>query len=129
MEEGLFTFVVRNDGQNPAKNVRVEIDPIPIGHNNEPIDNVAWLHEPIKSLLPGRKLEKVVDSHVAVFGENRPKEFTISLSYQSLAGKEYKEGPYNIDLEDYRNTKIPTPSVEKSLVKIAENTKKIADSH
>ena len=127
VDEGLFTFVVRNDGQSAAKKVQVKIDPIPIGFNNQPIDNVAWLREPIETLLPGKKLAKTIDSHVSLLGGNRPCEFKISITYQSLSGKKYIEAPYIIDLEEYRNSQVPTPHPDKSLRIIADQIKKIAD--
>lgn len=127
VEDGLFVFFVSNDGQTSAKKVQVKINPIPIGFNNQPIDDVIWLHQPIETLLPGKKLEKAVDSHINLLNGGQPREFMISIKYQSLTGKIYNEGPYIINLDEYRHSTKSAPSVDYSLSGIADHLKKIAE--
>jgi len=108
---GLFKFVVKNGGQSPARNIKVDVDPIPVASDGKPIDDVGWIRgEQISTLFPAQGFEKVVDVHHAMFSDDRPQEFSINLSYESSTGKKYDEGPYMVDLQDCMNTKLPTPS-------------------
>ena len=120
--DGLFVFTVYNAGRSTAKQVKIDVQPIPIGREDKPIDNVRWLKEPITALLPGQKLEKVVDSHIALLDENsnRPKNFRIQIEYTDLNGTKYTEGPYFINLEDFRNSRfLPLPE-DEALTRISD---------
>lgn len=125
---GLFKFVVKNDGQSPARNIKIDVDPIPVGMGGEPIDDVRWLRKPISTLFPGQCFEKTVDVHHAVFNDDRPQEFSIRLSYESSTGTNYSEEPYTIDLRDYEKTSVPTLSPQWSLNRIARALESMAEA-
>jgi len=128
VEEGAFSFVVQNAGLTAAKKVKVEIIPPPFGSDNKPIENVVWLKKPIETLLPGKSLKRFCNVSHQYYSSGAPLKYSISLSYNALTGKQYTDGPYIIDLEEYRNSTIPCPSPETSLKHIADDLKKIAEN-
>ncbi len=125
VNDGLFIFFIQNFGRSPAKQVQLMINPIPIKFNKQKMDNVKWLFESIETLLPGKKYEIVLDSTPGMLKSDNPKIFTIKIEYKSLSGKKYQEGPYQIDLEEYRYTSVLETSLEKSIKRIADSLAKI----
>jgi hypothetical protein len=119
MESHLLLFVVRNDGKSPAHNVVVKVDPSPIDHTGKAIvEETPWLQAPIPTLLPGNHLAKTIGSHTSIFKEDIPRTFTVELEYESSSGKKYTEKPFILDFDQYRGSKLPTPSLEYSLSRL-----------
>jgi hypothetical protein len=119
-------LVVRNDGRSPAHNVNIEITPSPVdAQGKQLIDIIPWLQNPIPTLLPGKRIEKVLGSHINIFERDVPREFEVNMSYESSTGKKYEVDPYTLDLEQFRGSTIPSPKLEYSLHIISEEIKAI----
>ncbi len=103
IEEGILFFIIENAGQSTAKDIVVDIDPLPYDDYGEQIGYVSWIGKTIETLLPGKKLGKNL-GHVSEYGkyQKRPTKFSISVVYKSLKGKEYKEEPYLIDIDQHK---------------------------
>lgn len=126
IEGGLLSFVVRNDGKSPAHNVAVSVDPSPIDHSGKAIvEETPWLQAPIPTLLPGTRLVKTLDSHISIFNKDVPRSFTVELEYTSSSGKKYREKPFTLDIDQYRGSQLPTPSLEHSLSKLTSVIEKL----
>lgn len=119
LEGAWLLFVVRNTSRSPARNVTIKLDPCPIDRWGKRIDEVAFLHSPIKTLNPGSRLCKFLDTHVGFFQKSDvPRAFTVELHYESLSGAKYSEPPYVLDVGQYEGVVLPIPTAEESLSKI-----------
>lgn len=103
VENGILFCIIENSGQSPAKNIVVDIDPLPVDDEGKQIGYVSWIGKTIDTLLPGKKLGKSLGL-MSQYGryKRKPTKFEISVVYKSLKGKEYKEGPYLVDIDQHK---------------------------
>lgn len=103
----MFDLVVRNVGQRPAQDVRIQIDPPPVRALEEKnksfeISKMKMLTEPIAQIAPGQEIGALYDSHVARKGrEDLPTRHQAEVTYLDSGNEKY-QGTFTLDLDALR---------------------------
>jgi hypothetical protein len=86
-ERGLLFVGVRNLGDRPAVDVKVEFDKPFRGLGGSREMNRVGLFQRIRFLAPGREIRTLVDSGAAYFARKEPTLLTAAVSYRTAAGE------------------------------------------
>jgi hypothetical protein len=100
-ERGLFFVGVRNLGDQPALDVKVEFDKPFTGLGGSREMNRLGLFGRIRFLAPGREIRTLLDSSAAYFARKEPTLLTATVSYRTSAGK--NKHSITHDLSIYRD--------------------------
>jgi hypothetical protein len=101
-ERGLLSIVVRNLGELPAADVRVEFDKAFKGLGGTREMNRLALFSKLRFLAPGRDVRTLLDSSAAYFGRKEPTLLTATISYRSPSGDRRRD-VITHDLSIYRD--------------------------
>jgi hypothetical protein len=101
-ERGLLSIVVRNLGELPAADVRVEFDKAFTGLGGTREMNPLALFSKLRFLAPGREVRTLLDSSAAYFARKEPTLLTATVSYRSPGG-ERRRDVITHDLSVYRD--------------------------
>lgn len=99
----LFDLIVRNIGQRPAQDVRIEVNPPPVRAREMKqadiqMQNMKILNEPMSLLAPGQEIRAFYDNHLdRKDREDLPTEHTVKVNYSDTSGHAY-EGGFTLDL-------------------------------
>lgn len=103
----LFDLIVRNIGQRPAENVRIEIDPPPVrareldglqAESRAIIRNMKMLNEPMALLAPDQEIRAFYDNNLERKDrDDLPTAHSVKVIYSDTSGRAY-EGHFTLDL-------------------------------
>jgi hypothetical protein len=99
---GLLSVVVRNVGDGPAVDVKVEFDKAFKGLGGTREMNRLALFSKLRFLAPGREIRTLLDSSAAYFARKEPTLLTATVSYRTPAG-ERRRDVITHDLSIYRD--------------------------
>lgn len=124
----LFDLCVRNIGQRPALNVRVELAPQPVRASETEgleIAKVKMLNEPIKMLAPGQEMRAFYDSHIErANAEGLPSDHHVFLEYCDSSEHPYAEDSV-LDLEAMRGAMFAEENTVHHVAKRLEEIKNV----
>jgi hypothetical protein len=101
-ERGLLSIVVRNVGELPATDVKVEFDKAFKGLGGTRDMNRLALFSKLRFLAPGREVRTLLDSSAAYFARKEPTLLTATVSYR-WPGGERRRDVITHDLSVYRD--------------------------
>lgn len=99
---GLLSVVVRNLGDGPALDVKVEFDKAFKGLGGTREMNRLALFSKLRFLAPGREIRTLLDSSAAYFARKEPTLLAATVSYRTPAG-ERRRDVITHDLSIYRD--------------------------
>src|SRR4051794_21936979 len=86
-ERGVLMIVVRNLGEGPALDVKVEFDKSFRGLGGTREMNGLALFSKLRLLAPGKEIRTLLDSSAAYFARKEPTLLTATVSYRTPAGE------------------------------------------
>jgi hypothetical protein len=101
-ERGLLSVVVRNLGETPALDVRVEFDKAFRGLGGTQEMNRLALFSKLRFLAPGKSVRALLDTSAAYFARKEPTLLTATVSYSTPSG-ESRRHAITHDLSIYRD--------------------------
>ena len=101
-ERGLLSIVVRNLGDDPALDVKVQFDKVFNGLGGTREMNGLALFSKLRFLAPGKEIRTLLDSSAAYFARKEPTLLTATVSYRTPDG-ERRRGAVTHDLSIYRD--------------------------
>jgi hypothetical protein len=101
-ERGLLFVVVRNLGDRPAEDVKVEFDKRFTGLGGSREMNRLALFARTRFLAPGKEIRTFLDTSDAYFARKEPTLLTANVSYRTSAGQPRKHAITH-DLSIYRD--------------------------
>ena len=101
-ERGLLSIAIRNLGDRPALDVKIEFDKPFKGLGGSREMNSLALFSSLRFLAPGREIRTLLDSTAAYFARKEPTLLTATVSYRTPAG-ERRRHAITHDLSIYRD--------------------------
>ena len=101
-ERGLLWVVLRNLGERPALDVKVEFDKPFKGLGGGREMNRLALFSKLRFLAPAKEIRTLLDSSAAYFARKEPALLTATVSYRTVAG-ERRRHAITHDLSIYRD--------------------------
>jgi hypothetical protein len=101
-ERGLLSIAIRNLGDRPALDVKVEFDKPFKGLGGRRDMNGQALFSKLRFLAPGREVRTLLDSAASYFAREEPTLLTATISYRTPAG-ERRRHAITHDLSIYRD--------------------------
>jgi hypothetical protein len=101
-ERGLLSIAIRNLGDRPALDVKVEFDKPFKGLGGSREMNSLALFSKLRFLAPGREVRTLLDSAAPYFAREEPTLLTATISYRTPAG-ERRRHAITHDLSIYRD--------------------------
>jgi hypothetical protein len=117
----LMMLVVENTGPTVARNVRVTFDP-PLRSITFPeVETLRFLREGIKALPPGRRIMWYFDTGPAIFENDVPKRYQVTVSADGPFGPS-EEMTYEIDFTILEHSEARDPGRLKDITEQLKKT-------
>lgn len=116
----LMMLVVENTGATVAHNVRVKFEPELRSINFPDVSQLRFLREGISALPPGRRITWYFDTGPAIFENDVPKKYTVTIDAMGPYGA-VDQLQYEIDFTVLENSEARNPG---QLIDIANQLKK-----
>lgn len=120
----LIYCVIQNLGIEPARNIKVTFNPIPLDVKGKPITEYSLFKEPLLYLPPNEIYRRMLGYSADVIKQN-PDPINISINYESLLGKIYTEH-ITMDLSILKDTQFPAATIQDELKEISKNLEDIS---
>jgi uncharacterized protein (UPF0333 family) len=123
--KGLIYLLIQNSGNSPARDVRLAFDPAPRDFSGRPLDQVSVFSRPITFLPPASSVRQLIDAGNKLLADGQPTRFRVTISYQSIEGRQYSER-VDHDIEWMKQATVPEKSAQDYLEEISKYLKKMA---
>jgi len=97
--QGLLFILLKNIGERSAYGVRASFDKPLLGLSGQKNISELQLFRSVEFVPPGKEFSQLVDPVAIWFQQDRPRRYTITLTYSDREGNEFRERiVHNLDI-------------------------------
>jgi len=122
---GALYFVIENNGNSPAYDIKFKFKSAPIDYANRSLDKVSLFNNPITFLPAGKSLRQIVNATFRFFEKDNSTSFSFSVSYRSVSGVYFYE-KLEHDLEYLRQVTLPVKTIGEHLGDVSQELKNLS---
>ncbi|WGG47658.1 hypothetical protein [Rossellomorea sp. DA94] len=118
----ILNFILRNNGNSPAINVKTNLELVRGNLKGNFLKDTYFLHNPVTTIAPNQELITFVDMFFNILDDDRLFPcFEVEITYSDKQGENYTDS-YTLDLNMYKGTRRVN---DKGLHAIATELEKI----